>query len=82
MISIWFSVALKLHSHDGYKKQAHLFFFFLSFCRFRATIVAFRGSQARGLIGAVVASLCQGHSNARSEPCLQPTPQLMAMPDP
>ena len=37
--------------------------------------------QARGRIGAVATSLCQSHSNARSEPHLQPTPQLMAMPD-
>ena len=27
-------------------------------------------------------SLCQSHSNAGSEPCLQPTPQLTATPDP
>ena len=40
------------------------------------------GSQARDLIGAVDASLYQSHSNARSEPFLQPTPQLTAMPDP
>ena len=39
--------------------------------------MAYGGSQARGLIGAV-ASLCQGHSNSGSEPCLQPTPQLTA----
>ena len=40
------------------------------------------GSQARGLIGAVAAGLRQSHSNEGSEPCLQPTPQLMAMQDP
>ena len=40
----------------------------------RAAPTAFEGSQARGLIGAVAASLCQSHSNARSEPRLQPTP--------
>ena len=38
--------------------------------------------QARGPIGAVVASLHQSHSNARSEQRLQPTPELRAMPDP
>ena len=40
------------------------------------------GSWARGLIGAVAAGLCHSHSHARSKPCLQPTPKLMAMPDP
>ena len=43
---------------------------------------AYGGSQARGLIRAVVAGLHQGHSYAASEPRLQPTPQLTAMPDP
>ena len=54
------------------------FFFFF----FRAALAAYEGSQARGLVGAVASSLCQGHSNARSEPHLRPTPQLMATPDP
>ena len=40
------------------------------------------GSQARGLIGAVATGLRQSHSNAGSEPHLQPTPQLTAMMDP
>ena len=40
------------------------------------------GSQARGPIGAVAASLHQSHSNSGSEPHLQPTPQLMATLDP
>ena len=44
--------------------------------------MAYGGSQARGLIGAVAAGLRQRHSNAGSEPHLQPTPQLMARPDP
>ena len=56
-------------------------FLFLSFCLFRATPVAHGGAQARGL-RAVATSLCQSHSNAVSEPCLRPTPQLTAMPDP
>ena len=38
--------------------------------------------QATRLIRAVAASLCQSHSNARSEPRLRPTPQLTAMLDP
>ena len=62
------------------------FFFFFFFFFFsgssRATPEAYGDSQARGLIGAVDDGLCQSHSNAGSELCLQPTPQLMAMPDP
>ena len=56
--------------------------FFLSFCLFRATPTAYRSSQARGLIRAIAAGLHHTHTNTRSEPCLQPTPQLMATPDP
>ena len=57
-------------------------FIFLFFCLFMAGLVAYGGSQARDLIGAVAASLRHSHSNARSKPSLQPTPQLMATPDP
>ena len=42
----------------------------------------YEGSQARGPIGAVDAGLHHSHSNAGSKPCLQPVPQLTAMPDP
>ena len=55
-------------------------FYFLSFVFFRAAPMAYGGSQARGAIGAVAAGL--RHSNARSELCLRPTPQLMGTPDP
>ena len=47
----------------------------------RATPEAYGGSQARGLIRAVVASLSQGHSNVGIEPDLRPTPQLTATVD-
>jgi len=58
------------------------FFFFFVFLLFLwAAPAAYGGTQARGQIGAVAASLRQSHSNARSEPRLQPTPQLTAMPD-
>ena len=57
------------------------FFFFGLFAFFRAAPVAHRGSQARGPIGAIATSLRQSHSNAGSEPRLQPTPQLRAMLD-
>ena len=56
------------------------FFFFFVFSR--AAPTAYGGSQARGLIKAIAAGLHHSHSNARSKPCLQPTPQLMATQDP
>ena len=43
--------------------------------------MAYGGSQARGPIGAVAASLGHSPSNLESEPCLQPSPQLTATPD-
>ena len=46
-----------------------------------AAPAAYGGSQARGQIGAVAASLRNSHSNAGSEPHLQTTPQLMVAPD-
>ena len=59
------------------------FGFFLSFCLFsRAAPVAYGGSQARGPIGAAATGLHHSDSNAGSEPRLQPTPQVMAMPGP
>ena len=56
-----------------------LLIFFFFFCLLRAAPMAYGGSQARGGIGAIAASLCQSHSNARSEPRLRHTPQLMAL---
>ena len=58
--------------------------FFLSFffLFFWATPVAHGGSQARDLIRATAADLYHSHSNAGSQPCLRPAPQLTAMPDP
>ena len=67
-------------------------FFFLSFVFLSFVVVvvvaiswaapaAYGGSQARGPIGAVATGLRQSHSNAGSEPSLQPTPQLTATPD-
>ena len=55
------------------------FLLFVCFCLFaisRAAPTAYGGSQARGRIGAVAAGRRQRHSNAGSEPPLQPTPQL------
>ena len=59
--------------------------YFILFCIFvfsRPAPMAYGVSQARGLSGAVAASLCQSHSNAGFEPRLQPTPQLTVTPDP
>ena len=56
------------------------FFFFLPFSR--AAPMAYGGSQARGLIGAVANGLRLSQSNAGSELRLQPIPQLTATPEP
>ena len=57
-------------------------FLFLFFYLFRAIPGAYGGSQPRGPTGVVATGLCQSHSNARTEPCLRPTSQLTATPDP
>ena len=62
-------------------------FVFLSFlaffhCLFGASPTAYGGSLARGWIRAVAFGLHHSHTNARSEPRLQPTPRLMATLDP
>ena len=44
--------------------------------------MAYGGSQARSRIRAVAAGLHHSHSNVGTEPHLQLTPQLRAMPDP
>ena len=46
-----------------------------------AVPVAYGSSQARSQIRAGAAGLYHSHSNMGSEPCLQPIPQLMAVPD-
>ena len=52
-------------------KTFYNFFFFL-----RAALMAYGGSQARGLTGAAAAGLYHSHSNAGSELHLRPTPFL------
>ena len=54
----------------------YFFSFLLFFWLFRATPVAYGGSQTRGPIGAIAASLHHSHSNTGSELRLAPTPQL------
>ena len=56
--------------HSGFldiAQQLRVDFFFLSFYLFRAAPSTYGGSQARGLIGTVVASLHHSHSNAESK---------------
>ena len=69
-------IYLKVHKHLLF------FFFFFFFGLFTAIPAAYGGSRARGLIGAIAASLHHSHSNVGSKPHLQPIPQLTAMPDP
>ena len=56
--------------------------FYFIFNLFRAALMAYGGSQARGQIGAVATDLQHSHSNTGSEPCLGPTPQFTTVPDP
>ena len=57
-------------------------YFFCLFAFSRAASTAYGDSQARGKIRAIATGLRHSHSNAGSEPSLQPTPQLMATLDP
>ena len=62
----------------------YILFIYLFVCLFAiswAAPTAHGASPARGWIGAVATGLRQSHSNAGSEPRLQPTPQLTATPD-
>ena len=52
------------------------------FVYFRASPAAYGSSQARGQTRAEAASHSHSHSNARFEPHLRPTPQLIATLDP
>ena len=72
-----------LHAREGNTcKHDNCTFFFCLFAISWAAPAAYGVSQARGLIRVVATGLCQSHSNAGSEPRLQPTPQLTATPDP
>ena len=62
----------------------HLSLFVCLFCfvfLFRAAPVAYGSFQPGDWIGAAAAYLHHSYSNAGSESCLGPTPQLMAMVD-
>ena len=63
-----------------------MFLFADSFCLFVCFLLfwvptAYGSSQAGDQIGAIAAGLYHSHSNVGSEPCVRPTPQLMAMLD-
>ena len=57
-------------------------FCFFCFCPLRAPLATHGSSQTRGWIWAAAANLLYSHSNAGSEPCLQPTAQFTVTPDP
>ena len=57
-------------------------FFFVFFCLFSGRSRGIWRFPGQGQIGAVATCLRQSHSNAGSNLCLQPTPQLTATPDP
>ena len=59
-----------------------MFYLFIYVLLFRATPMAYGGSQARGPIEAVATGLRLSLSNAGSELCLPPTPEFTASPDP
>ena len=58
------------------------FSFVCLFWLFSTTLAAYGGSHVRGQNGATAAGLHLHHSHVGSEPRLQPTPQLLARPDP
>ena len=65
----------RVNPSSSHHNEKHFFSLFLSFfLLFRAAPKAYGSSQARSRIRDVAASLCHSHSNAGSEPHLQPTP--------
>ena len=59
-------------------EQENFIYLFIYFGLFRAARMAHGRFQARGPIGAAAANLHHSHSNTKPQPCLRPTPQLMA----
>ena len=64
------------------KKKLRKALEFLVCFSFTVAPAAYGSSQVRGQVRAAAASLHHSHSNVRSEPYLQPTPQPTAMPGP
>ena len=69
---------IKFYAYIVFHSIENTLTFTVFFLLCNVTSVAHGGSQARGGIGAVATGLCHSHSNIRSEPHLQPIPQLMA----
>ena len=72
--------ANKMSDFRKWKNYFSLYIFF--FCLFRDTPPTYGSSQATGRTGTSAAGLHHSHSNTRSKPRLQTTPQLMATSDP
>ena len=70
------------HCKPARMEKIKIIIFFCLFAIFWATPMAYEDSQARDQIGDVATGPCQSHGNVGSKPRLQPTPQLMATPDP
>ena len=82
LLMICFCFLLCFFRWDHVFHTFYLSIYLSTYHLFRAALEAHGCSQARSRIRAVAASLCHSHSNAESEPCLCPTPQLTATPDP
>ena len=87
-LSFFFKDTIPSYAYTTFSLAIHLmryiwvvpisFFFFF----FRAIPVAYGSSWARGRTKAVAAGLHHSHSNARSQLCLRPMPQFVAVLDP
>ena len=77
-------VVAVINNYSAFNMCLVFFFLLLLFVcfSFRAAPAAYGSSRARGRIRAVAASLHHSKNNSKSKTCLQPTPQLMATPDP
>ena len=72
-----------LYCKDSVNTTKNLFLFlFLSFVVLGPHLQYMEVRRLGGLIGAVAAGLRHSHSNARSKPCMRPTPQPLATQDP
>ena len=80
MILHVFNFVKEYHNIGILWQLAFFIYLFIYFVYFRATPVAYGGSQARGPNRSVATGL--RHSKAGSKLHLQPTPQLTAIPDP
>ena len=76
------SSLLNPHPCQRVQHLLYLFFFFFLFVVFLGPHRGIWRFPGWGLIGAVAAGLGQSHSHTRSKPCLRPTPQLIATPEP